>query len=153
LTIATPHGGSPYANWVVRKSSLPGRAMNLAGRLGLDLGAIHDLTTEACARFNEDIPDHPTVKYFSISACHPGKKMPPWALHSHKIIQKSEGDNDGLVSVASARHGHHLGTWQADHWQTINRRFLWLMMNPSRDITPQYLRALDKVIEAAGSHT
>src|SRR5438067_9901410 len=146
LTISTPHRGSPYADWVLADASWRQKAMGLAGRLGLDLGAIADLTTTACARFNEKTPDHPEVKYFSVSATCPHDRMPPWALHSHGVIEKAEGDNDGLVSVRSATYANHLGTWDADHWQAINRRWVTLWLDPELDISPRYLKALDRIL-------
>lgn len=40
---------------------------------------------------------------------------------SHKIIQKVEGDNDGLVSVTSAKWGTHKGTLKdVNHLDLIN---------------------------------
>jgi len=149
LTVSTPHQGSPFADWVIQAGTWRNKAVGLLRRTGLDFGAIADLTTDSCARFNEQTPDHPDVNYFSISACQDAAKMPPWAILSHRIVSEREGENDGLVSVTSACHGHHLGTWQADHWQTINRRFVWLMRNADGDVAPRYLEAIERIAGSA----
>ena len=49
--------------------------------------------------------------------------FPRQALHAWKVIHDAEGENDSLVSVKSAVWGKHLGTWPADHWHTINKRW------------------------------
>jgi triacylglycerol lipase len=146
LTLSTPHRGSPYADWCLRNLGQRLRGLQLARLLALDIQALPNLTTEFCTRFDEQTPDRPGVKYFSISAARPWKRMPPWALHSHKVISGAEGDNDGLVSLASAVHGTHLATWEADHWQMINNRLSTLVKKDPGDIVPRYLAALDRIL-------
>ena len=147
VTVTTPHRGSPVADWAVR---------NLGDRLGitrllqllrLDFGAIADLTTARCATFNQQVPNVPGVPYYSVSAARPWTKMPPFALHAHAVIRAAEGDNDGLVSVRSSTWGTHLGTWAADHWHTINRRWMPELPSPGAtgSIIPYWLRLLDRV--------
>jgi triacylglycerol lipase len=113
--------------------------------LRLDVQAIADLTTSACAAFNEKVPDHPDVKYVSISAARPWHHIPPFLLHSYKLIHDLEGDNDGLVSIRSATWGQHLETWPADHLHVINKRFVPEIRNKTGDIVPYYLRMLERV--------
>src|SRR5206468_8061022 len=115
--------------------------------LKLDVRAAYDLTTDSCERFNEEVPDAPGVRYFSISASRPWHKVAPLFLHSHKIIAAKEGDNDGLVSVASAKWGEHLGTWPADHLHAINKRFTIELKNPTGDMVPRYLEILDRLVQ------
>ncbi|MDB5318839.1 MAG: thioesterase, partial [Phycisphaerales bacterium] len=115
LTITTPHRGSPYADWCVRHVGKRLHGFELMDVLGLDVSAANDLTTESCARFNEQITDVPGVGYFSISAAREWPKVAPFVLHSHKVVSEAEGENDGLVSVRSSTWGTHLGTWRADH--------------------------------------
>jgi triacylglycerol lipase len=145
VTISTPHRGSPYAEWSLK---------NIANRIGLlplmqsmkiDSGAFADLTTDQCSRFNEVTPNMPGVRYYSVSASRPWTKVPPWAMHSWRIVHAAEGPNDGLVSVKSAMWGEHLETWAADHWHTINRRFVIEFTNKTGDIVPYYLRLLDRL--------
>jgi triacylglycerol lipase len=143
LTVCTPHRGSPYADWVVRNLHDRVAVLPMVRKLGLDVGAAADLTTAACAKFNDAVPDHPDVRYFSISAARPFKQMPAFALHPHHVVSSAEGENDGLVSVASATWGTHLCTWPLDHWQAINRHFA--IRHKADDCTPRYLDALAQV--------
>ncbi len=150
VTISCPHRGSPYADWCVRHVGTRLRLLTLMKSLGVDAGAFHDLTLERCARFNETTPDAPAVKYYSISACRPWPQVPPWAMHAWRVIHAAEGENDGLVSVQSAQWGEHLGTWPADHWHTINKRFAMEGKEKTGDITPYYLRMLERVVGGVG---
>jgi len=145
LTVTSPHRGSPFADFSVLHLGRLG-ALRLLGAAGLDVQAANDLTTRNCQRFNEAMPDAPGVKYFSVSAARPWHLIPAFALHSYKLIYDAEGDNDGLVSVKSSTWGTHLGVWPADHWHTLNRRFVIELKDPTGDITPYYLAALDRVL-------
>ncbi len=71
--------------------------------------------------------------------------IPPFALHSHRIVRNAEGDNDGLVSVKSSTWGEHCGTWKADHWHTINRRWMPEFKDPTGDISPLWIDLLERV--------
>jgi hypothetical protein len=51
-----------------------------------------------------------------------------------------------LVSVSSATWGRHLETWPADHLHLVNKRLMPEIRNPTGDIVPYYLRALDQVL-------
>ena len=88
----------------------------------------------------------PSRRYFSVSASRPWHRVPAFALHSYKVVFDAEGDNDGLVSVHSSTWGEHLGVWPADHFHTINKRLVLELRNPTGDITPYYLAALDEVM-------
>jgi triacylglycerol lipase len=147
VTITTPHRGTTYADWGVRHIGRRLGAFGLFEWLGIDTEGLTDLTTERCARFNDEVKDVPGVRYYSVSAARPWHKMPPFALHSHKIIAD-------LVSVKSSTWANHLCTWPADHWHTVNKRFVVDIVNPTGDITPYYLAVVDRlvadgVIEAA----
>jgi triacylglycerol lipase len=147
VSVTTPHRGSPYANWVMRNLGERLGGIKLVKALKLDLLAIADLTTNSCTSFNDAIPDVPGIKYFSVSCARPWQRVPPFALHSHRVISQAEGDNDGLVSVRSSVWGEHLGVWPADHWHSVNRRWLPEMTQPvTGDITPYWLRMLDAVL-------
>jgi triacylglycerol lipase len=145
LTVTTPHRGSPYADWIVRNVGRRLHGFRLMNFLKIDVQAAHDLTTSACQRFNEEVPDSAAVKYFSISAARPWHLVPPFALHCHKVVSDAEGDNDSLVSVKSSTWGTHLGVWAADHWHTINKRFVVELKDPTGDIAPYYVRAVEQV--------
>ena len=146
LTVTSPHRGSPYADWCLKHLGKRLGGLQLVNLLGLDVNAVIDLTTESCRRFNEEIHDSPRVKYYSVSAARPWHRVPPWAMHAHKVIADVEGENDSLVSVKSSTWATHLGVWPADHWHTINKRFVLELKEPTGDITPYYMKALDRVL-------
>jgi triacylglycerol lipase len=145
LSITTPHRGSSYADWCVENLGEKlgcGRLMNM---MGLDVRAISDLTTSSCRQFNREVKNVVGVQYFSISAARPWHRVPPWAIHAHKIVTNAEGDNDSLVSVKSSTWGTHLGVWPADHFHTINHRLVMEIKKPTGDITPYWMRAIEEV--------
>jgi len=119
-TISTPHRGSPFAEWAVK--NLPHLTSTLA-KLGIDAEGLKDCTTTACEKFNAD----PKVKEFEAGCGVPintfagrsgfaatlGLLKPAFA-----IIDVKEGENDGLVSVESAKwNGNpHVAVWDdTDH--------------------------------------
>lgn len=145
LTITSPHRGSPYADWCARHLGKRLGGFELMEMLGLDVQGIRDLTTQACAEFNQRITDVPGVQYFSVTAAREWRKVAPWVLHSHRVVFDAEGDNDGLVSVRSGTWGTHLCTWAADHFHTINKRFVLEFRNRTGNIAPYYLKAIEAV--------
>ena len=145
VTITTPHRGSPFADWVIENLGRRLRGMQLVKFLGLDMQAVMDLTTTRCEAFNRDVPDVPGVKYFSVSAARPWSKVPPFALHSHHVVQLAEGENDGLVSVKSSTWGEYCGIWKADHWHTTNHRWMPEIKDPTGDIAPLWVSLLQRV--------
>jgi len=148
VTISTPHRGSPYADWCLKNLGNRLGGLKLSRLLQLDIQALQDLTTESCARFNETIRDAPEVRYFSISAARHWHLIPPWMLHAHKIVYDAEGENDGVVSVQSARWADHLATWPTDHLHAINRRLVIEIRNPTGDVTSRYLDIIDMLQKA-----
>jgi triacylglycerol lipase len=117
-TISTPHRGSSFADWGVRRLSrfiLP-----LLRFLGLPHQAFYDLMTENCARFNEQVPNAPGVRYFSIAGrCELPWIGPEWRF-PWSIVNRREGANDGVVSVASAAWGESTDVWPGDHLNVVN---------------------------------
>ena len=140
ITIGTPHRGSPIAD-LVGTAAPPGFDQVIESA-GIDIKGIADLTTTACARFNQEVLDSPKVRYFSIA----GRFEPSRVLGvpvgvlalTHDIVRSKEGDNDGAVSVESARFGQRqenwtfLGTWHVNHFRQIN----WgtdILLTPSEE--------------------
>jgi triacylglycerol lipase len=139
-TLGTPHRGSPFAdrvlalmtqgtpqrgfaNWVVGKLAQVVRptlrALNL---FGVPNAAIEDLTTARCSVFNAEVPNCSKVRYFSVAGRLDYSDLlisPEWAL-SHNILSSTEGDNDGIVSVASAQFGDGFEIWEGDHFSLVN---------------------------------
>lgn len=115
-TVSTPHSGSPFADWGLKRLPL---VVPLLKRLGLDLSGLRDLTTNACRAFSQ----RPDVKTFE-EACESSVRFQTYAGRqqgpglsaslrlSFRIIEAAEGDNDGLVSVQSA-------TWHKRYFKGI----------------------------------
>ena len=144
-TISTPHHGSPIAD-VVNEGTDP--ALNqFVEHLGIDIKGAFDLTTGACKKFNDDVPDSPGIGYFSIA----GQFEPPRIFGkplgllglTHDIIKEREQSNDGLVSVQSATFAERpetwttLNAWEANHFRVIN----W-----GTDIVPTLIELIDNTI-------
>ena len=110
-TIATPHRGSPVADFLVGPGGGGLRDAVNAGlaraveEFGVSTGALNDLTTAKAAQFNRDHPDIGTIPCH----CYAGNKVellsPLRLMHEyirHVGQTDADKDNDGLVSVASA---------------------------------------------------
>ena len=144
VTICTPHRGSAYADWSLRHLTRFG-AMRLLRSIGLDVSAARDLTTQRCQGFNQRTPDVPGVRYYSISAARPMRQISPLLMQPYLIVRRAEGDNDGLVSVRSARWGEHLDTWPVDHLHVLNLRFTIELLTRGGDVRPRYESILDRL--------
>jgi triacylglycerol lipase len=70
--------------------------------------------------FNDLVRDRDDIRYYSFGASF----KPTWGSvfrASHDIIEETEGENDGLVSVKSAMWGEYKGTLQnVNHLDIIN---------------------------------
>ena len=93
----------------------------------LDTPAYANLTTSFLQNtFNPMTPDSPNFEYFSFGAVIPkppvGEEdigLPIWhpLYLPHKVVTEREGrENDGLVSLKSARWGKFVGQLACDHW-------------------------------------
>ncbi|BGP15387.1 lipase 2 [Rhodosporidiobolus nylandii] len=113
-TISTPHRGSSFADFLLEDilgaEKVPSFLALMRG-LGVPGGgkAFDDLTTTKMARFNEDTPDDPNVKYYSYGAEFTASWSNPFYI-PFGIIRQREGPNDGLVSVSSAQWGEYRAT-------------------------------------------
>jgi triacylglycerol lipase len=117
-TVGTPHRGTAFADWGVRR--LARLLCPLLRAAGVPDDAFFDLTTAACRRFNEDVPDAPGVRYFSVAGvCEQPWLGPEYRLPA-RIVREAEGPNDGLVSVASAAWGERTDVWDGDHLNIVN---------------------------------
>ncbi|KAF9204155.1 hypothetical protein BGZ49_005628 [Haplosporangium sp. Z 27] len=145
-TLATPHRGSSFADYVM--SDIVGKARlekfwTILNLVGIERGAADNLTTHYISKeFNPNTPDDPDVKYFSFGASYqPGlfsRFRFPW-----KVINDREGPNDGLVSVESSKWGTYVRTIpNADHMDLMNwvnalawsrARFPWILGGSSHD--------------------
>ncbi|KFZ01603.1 hypothetical protein V501_09927 [Pseudogymnoascus sp. VKM F-4519 (FW-2642)] len=122
-TVATPHRGSAFADFMFEEigpKNLPTLYKIFEG-VGLGTGAFSQLTRKfMIEEFNPKTPDKPGVQYFSYGAdVHPGF----WSAFKqpHKVVEKLEGPNDGLVSVGSSKWGTYKGTLvDVSHLDLIN---------------------------------
>lgn len=148
VTIATPHRGSPVADFWVQSAPMKRVGLPLLEQLGLDVDAASDLTTAAAKRFNEEVTDHPGVRYFSVAAAVPADRVPMALRLGYRIVRRKEGENDSMVSVRSAMWGEHLETWPVHHLHAINRRFPIDLRAPIGDVSPMYVGILERLGEA-----
>ena len=145
VTLSTPHRGSSYADWILNNIDRSRKLQQLLSTLRLDLSGARDCTIDACQRFNDAVPDHPDVAYYSVGASRPWHRVPPYFMHAHKVVGDAEGDNDGIVSVASSRWGMVLDPWPADHLHMVGRKMVVELVDPTGDITPYYHRIFDRL--------
>lgn len=122
-TIGTPHRGTAFADWGIRRAAWIARPFLRA--LSICGDAFYDLTTESCRRFNEEVLDVPGVRYSSIAGSRErGGVGLMWRL-PWQVVFDQEGANDGIVSVASAHHGESCDVWDADHMNLVNWPSRW----------------------------
>jgi triacylglycerol lipase len=120
-TIGTPHLGTSYADWGLRRL---GFLVPLSGRLGLDLSGFLSLSREACARLNESLEPFEKangVRYQTVAGTQPLERMFMPFRFPFRIIREEEGENDGLVSLRSAmwKEEYFLEEMDADHLNQI----------------------------------
>lgn len=119
-SIATPHRGTPLAQWVLEGK---GPLYPLLHRISQP--GVRDLTPSACARFNAEIGDRPDARYRSFAGVRSEAEVPlifrPWT----RAMQYSDGDNDSQVPLASAKWGEFQGTLRADHFELAGWSFAW----------------------------
>jgi triacylglycerol lipase len=117
-TIGTPHRGCSFADWAVRRLDW---LLAPVFRLGsVSDRAFRDLTVESCRHFNEAVPDAPGVRYFSVAGRCESSLVKPMYWLPHRIVQRREGPNDGMVSLASATYGEAVDIWDGDHMSLVN---------------------------------
>jgi triacylglycerol lipase len=117
-TLGTPHRGSAFADWSIRRiGRIVGPVLDLCG---VPRGAFRDLTMAECKRFNAEVRDAPSVRYFSVAGRYEGAmRNLQWKLYA-RVLEREEGENDGLVSLSSARYGEACDIWDGDHLTLIN---------------------------------
>jgi triacylglycerol lipase len=115
-TVAAPHRGSGVADWfrVHFRQRVP--LLLALEAFGVNVDGFRDCQTAICRAFNETVPDAEGVRYFSYGAAVSPPRITPLLRRGWNILTPLEGDNDGLVSVRSARWGEYLGTLSVDHF-------------------------------------
>jgi hypothetical protein len=143
-TIATPHRGSSLADWFCLHFRDRVPLLLTLEALGIDVDGFRDCRTDVCRAFNEQTPDVPEVRYFSYTAAAPASRVSPLLRRAWAIVTAREGDNDGLVSIRSARWGTHLGTLAVDHFaQTPDG--LFVRPGENFDALGFYLRLIEEL--------
>lgn len=117
-TISTPHHGCRFVDYACR---LPERLYRLVARY-FDWGfgrfgdthpdfytATHQFSTYCAQKFNEDVTDSPRVFYQSYASKMRSCLSDTLLTIPYCMIKPLEGDNDGLVSVESAKWGDFRG--------------------------------------------
>jgi triacylglycerol lipase len=120
-TIGSPHLGTSYADWGVRRFPF---LIAASRTFGLSLDGLRDLTRERCRRFNEETASYEAgngVPYRTVAGSQPLERIFLPMRFASRIIQREEGANDGLVPLASAvwKEDYHLATLDADHLNQI----------------------------------
>ncbi|WP_240315880.1 esterase/lipase family protein [Salinibacter ruber] len=133
VTIATPHRGSSVASLVLDQPELVRDWLaDMADWVGTHIledgsanlrQALTELTPEHMENtFNPEVPNHPDVDYWSYG-CRAGKgtaiPIAPIFRYLNRYLYEEEGENDGIVSVESARWGDYQGTIDADHARQV----------------------------------
>lgn len=115
-TISTPHNGSPFADWGIQHLPF---VIPVMRRLGLDLGGLQDLRTDACQAFNKrsqveafEKMCEGSIRFQTYAGRQKERGMLAMLRLSYGVIKKKEGENDGLVSVVSA-------TWRRAYFRGI----------------------------------
>lgn len=110
ITVASPHRGSPLADWVMSSRSPP--AMIFRHQY---VNGVRDLTATACQAFNDNVLDRDDIEYLSYAAQRPRQELPIWL----RPLARHVGDepNDGQVPVSSAQWGDFKGLLHADHFE------------------------------------
>ncbi len=146
-TVGTPHRGSSFADWAVSRFARMFRPLFRAA--GIPDDAIFDLTTERCRRFNEEVPDSPDVRYFSVAGvCDRAWVGREWEF-PYRLVARAEGPNDGVVSLASARWGERTDVWDGDHLNLVNwPNRLMQRAGEWHDRGPDYGRLVSRLVLA-----
>ncbi|KAH4062393.1 hypothetical protein HBI82_174890 [Parastagonospora nodorum] len=140
-TIASPHRGSAFADYMFdtigpRRIK---RIYKVMEYFGFETGAFSQLTQKYMAEsFNPRTPDIGDVKYYSYGASLEPNSWSVFAA-SHAIVKRTEGLNDGLVSIQSSQWGDYKGTLiGVSHLDLINwtnrlKWWLWSLTGSKRN--------------------
>jgi triacylglycerol lipase len=117
-TVSTPHRGSAFADVATKllpdEHGLAYGAVDLLGKLMGDKGsqsalAIAELTRANMEKFNAETPDAEGIHYQSFGTRMTSLFDDPLFVPSYEVVKKYEGENDGMVSVASYQWGNFRG--------------------------------------------
>ena len=124
-TLSTPHRGSPVADLLAGggPGDLRDRFLDVIRRLGVDTGALQDLTSEATRTAIPDVEathPHIGIRSYAASGRTPGLQTCAVMKPTYDYVKTKTGeDNDGVVAVSSAKYGEFQETWPCDHIQEV----------------------------------
>lgn len=126
-TIGTPHGGSVMGD--IAAGVIPDVAFKAVNGLLSFLDSSGDGLRQITRQHASEVlagklGDLPGVGYFSATSAIPrnfARTALPMFWIPHRLLSRYEGDNDGFVSVESARHGEHICTYPGDHYGQIGQ--------------------------------
>ncbi len=124
-TIGSPHRGSPLADLgsgLARRAAI-GSAL---ARIGMNVDALHDLTTDRMSEFNRAVRDVRGVWYASVVGAPRARRgVSPVLVPSWLWLGGDRLPNDGMVLADSQRWGEVVFEIEADHFAQIgwSRRF------------------------------
>src|SRR5438132_171884 len=115
-TVSTPHRGTYLVDWFFQNYNQRVPLFLALEALGFNGDGFRDCRPIACRAFNERTHDMPGVAYFSYGGDVPAGRVTAPLRRAWSLRTSVEGPSDGMVSLASARWGEHLGTVRADHF-------------------------------------
>ena len=128
-TVSTPHRGTAVADLLAGpRPEGPHRLLydgvdHAIHLLGVDTGALANLTTEEASRVPDVARTHPHIRYRSYFASGRPGILPTCfalALLHHYITVTTGQENDGLVALDSARYGEFQEPfWHCDHADAV----------------------------------
>ncbi len=141
LTISTPHRGSAWYDRLIGRLGPLARLESVFESI-VDLEGSWDVTVARTRVFNEQVPNVPSVKYYCVTASCPRERVPIFLRRSYDHILSTQGPNDGVVAIESARWGTELGHWPFHHLHLVNWRLRPLSPPSEEDVRPRYLQLL-----------
>jgi len=130
-TVGTPHRGCSLVDIAIKKlpNSLIRRFAKGYNSMYKKLGdtepdfcsGIYDITTEQCALFNEEVVDKEGVLYSSVASKMSSFFSADFPLNvGYAILRRTDGENDGFVSVESSKWGNYLGTFETKRGRGVS---------------------------------
>jgi triacylglycerol lipase len=123
-TLSTPHQGSPVADLLAGDGPDDARRkiLEMIGVLGVDTGALQDLTSAATKAMPDIAKTHPHIRIRSYAASGRTSGLQTCALMKPTydyVKAVTHQDNDGVVAVGSAQYGEFQGALPCDHIEMV----------------------------------
>jgi len=123
-TLSTPHRGSPVADLLAGSGpdDVRRKFFDVAARLGVDVGALRDLTSDIDEGFPDVATECPYIpcRSYATSGRVGSRPTARSLMATHDYVKAKTGeDNDGVVTVSSAMYGEFKGAWPCDHIQAV----------------------------------